>query len=186
MIINKRYLYICAIAGYFLLAAHAHAEYVLPYPSFMPGNKIYRLTRLTDAAKGYWYFGNIAQTKYHLALADKYLVEAKTLFEYKQYLLATDAIKRSDGQVDDIFLYIQRAASEGKDVRLLASTIFDAMSVHTKVITAMQSQLPEEFIWRPEKSSETELPIRSILLLAISTREKLQQDLKRFIVVSNP
>jgi len=85
-------LYLSLVIGHWSLI---HAEYVLPYPSYMPGNKIYRVSRVVDKIKKYWYFGNIAQIKYHLALADKYLVEAKTLMEYDQLQMPDKDIKKS-------------------------------------------------------------------------------------------
>lgn len=98
----------------FLTVPSVRADYVLPYPSVMPGNKLYRITRIVDQLKKYWYFGNIAQIKYHLGLSDKYLVEAKTLFEYKQYLLATDALKRSSDQFSQIHQYVIKAEAGGR------------------------------------------------------------------------
>src|SRR5450759_5012191 len=73
-----------------------YADYVLPYPSYMPGSSLYKVSRVVDLLKFYWSWGNIAQIKYHLALSDKYLIEAKTLMEYKQFLLGTDDLRRYD------------------------------------------------------------------------------------------
>jgi len=83
------------------VSPQVRAEYVLPYPSAMPGNKLYRIMRIIDELKKPLYFGSITRYKYHLSLADKYLVEAKTLFEYKQYLLAVDALERSDREFQE-------------------------------------------------------------------------------------
>src|SRR5260221_10615939 len=94
------------------------AEYVLPYPSFMPGNKIYRVTRVIDKLKKYWYWGNISQIKYHLGLADKYLVEAKTLMEYNQFLLAADALRRSDDEFAQLPTYIVGARHDVVDITM--------------------------------------------------------------------
>src|SRR3989344_2434627 len=83
----------------FVLVSRVEAAYVLPYPSYMPGNKLYTFSRFFDEVGRIWNFGSIASTKYALHLSDKYLVEAKTLFEYQQYLLALDALQRSDRQL---------------------------------------------------------------------------------------
>ena len=133
-----------------------HAEYVLPYPSYMPGNKLYNLTRMIDKIENYWYFGPIAQTKYHLKLSDKYLVEAKTLFEYEQYLLAVDALSRSDSQFS--------ALSASKIVR-------EAAQKHREVLEALLSAVPSEFIWAPEKTAPTTLDIKGLLLRALTLRK---------------
>ena len=163
---------------YFLLTIPAHAGYVLPYPSYMPGNKLYNISRVIDSLKAYWYWGNIAKVKYHLGLANKYLVESKTLFEYKQYLLATDALARSDTHVDNVLPYLKGAAVQGKDVKVLETTVGDAMLVHISVIETMKSQLPEKFIWRPEKASEIILPISSMLQHALTIRQNLRDEAK--------
>ena len=161
------------IAYCFLLIVPVHAGYVLPYPSYMPGNKLYPIARIIDKINNYWYFGIIAQSKYHLGLSDKYLVESKVLFEYKQYLLAVDALRRSDEQVEEIPLYLQSAADQKKDVKILRETIADAMLVHVSIIEAMRLLLPEEFIWRPEKASETTLPISPMLQHALVVRRSV-------------
>ena len=106
------------------------ADYVLPYPSYMPGNKLYKVGRVIDTHKRFWYFGSIAQTKYHLGLSDKYLVEAKTLFEYKQYMLGADALIRSNNEFNEIPHYIAKAKESGIDVTLLKATILYAAKKH--------------------------------------------------------
>ena len=76
--------------------AFAKSDYVLPYPSLMPGSKLYILQEIKNTVLQYWYFGNFGQFTYALKQSDKFLVEAKTLFEYDQYLLADEALKKSD------------------------------------------------------------------------------------------
>src|SRR5450759_4493421 len=90
-----------------------YADYVLPYPSYMPGSSLYKVSRVVDRLKFYWSWGNIAQIKYHLALSDKYLVEASTLMEYKQYLLGVDALRRSDAEFTKLPVYVAGAKKEG-------------------------------------------------------------------------
>ncbi len=156
-----------------LFVPPVRADYVLPYPSYMPGNKLYRVSRVLDSLKRYWYFGSIASFRYHLGLADKYLVEAKTLFEYKQYALAVDALKRSDVHVTLLPTYHKRAVQEGKDVSLLTVKLQDAMAVHGEVINRLIIELPEEFHWTPEKEEPTLLPIRKILAESIAIRQTI-------------
>jgi len=143
------------LIAYCLFAFPVHAEYVLPYPSFMPGNKLYNITRAIDKIENYWYFGTIAQTKYHLKLSDKYLVEAKTLFEYKQYLLATDALARSDLEF--------KALPKSKIVARAAQK-------HRQVLESLLLTVPPEFVWTPEKSSAIPLDLYGILSHSITLR----------------
>lgn len=151
-------------------AASVHAEYVLPYPGYMPGNKLYTISRLIDRVRQLFFFGNISAYKYHLGLSDKYLMEAKTLFEYKQYLLASDALLRSDSEFARVPVYLKRAASEGKDVRAFAFMLREAAVRHMQVLTGLQSVLPEAFEWKPEKSNATDLPIKEMLRQSIRVR----------------
>lgn len=169
----KKILTILCITYFISQLSVVRADYVLPYPSYMPGNTLYRISRITDRLKSYWYWGNIAQIKYHLGLSDKYLVEAKTLFEYKQYLLAADALSRSDKELTNIPGLLQRGAKEGKDMTQLGETVREAMSVHMTVINTLKNQLPKEFIWRPEKASETTIRIDEILTSSYEIRRGL-------------
>ncbi len=143
------------VMGFFflLITIPVRAEYVLPYPSFMPGNKLYRLTRIIDKLKNYWYFGEIAQAKYHRGLSDKYLVEAKTLFEYKQYLLGGDALRRSD----------EEFAKTPKNP--------EAAQKHIEILTGLLSIVPDSFTWTPEKAGSTELPLKDLLEASIRLRQ---------------
>jgi len=140
----------------------------------MPGNKIYRISRIVDQLKKYWYFGNIAQVKYHLGLSDKYLVEAKTLFEYKQYLLAVDALARSSDQFSQIHQYVTKAETQGKDMQFFKKMIADASAVHRNVLEQLLLVTPQEFEWSPEKMNSERLFIKSNLLNAMSVVRNMQ------------
>lgn len=137
---------------FFALRVAVYADYVLPYPSYMPGHKLYRISRMIDELKNYWYWGSIAQTKYHQGLSDKYLVEAKTLFEYKQYPLALDALKRSD----------QHFSKE----------ISQAYEVHIWVLTKLKAELPITFVWQDEYRKPISLAIAEALKRSIEIRNE--------------
>src|SRR3989338_9822486 len=100
----------------FPFKVYAESSYVLPYPSYMPGSVYYKTHLVLEKLERYWYFGNFSQFVYNLKLSDKYLVEAKTLFEYKQYLFAYDALKKSDVYFDKAFLFLNKAKEEGKNI----------------------------------------------------------------------
>jgi hypothetical protein len=154
------------------------AEYMLPYPSFMPGNKIYKISRIVDSLNKYWYFGNIAQIKYHLNLSDKYLVEAKTLMEYKQYLLATDALIRSDNECKQVPLYVKHAELEKIDTSNLKTMIVGSMDKHEEVLTNLISITPIQFVWSPEKSQATTLLIHDNLEKSRTIRKQIRSDVQ--------
>ncbi len=155
---------------YLLPVGSVFADYVLPYPSYMPGNKMYTVSRMIDKIKKYWYWGSIGGMKYHLSLSDKYLVEAKTLFEYKQYLLAADALLRSNKEFQEVPRFLVQAKDEGKDTSVLEQTVKDAGNVHISVLEVLKAQLPAEFTWTPEKTAPTILPISTLIDTSIKIR----------------
>ena len=161
------------------ILSSVRAEYVLPYPSFMPGNKIYTIARIIDSIKRYWYFGNISKVKYHLGLSDKYLVEAKTLFEYKQYLLGVDALKRTTKQFQTLPLYVKQAKLEHKDMNAFILTISEAAVIHRSVLNEMKISSPESFQWVPEKASSSDLLLHNELDNAIGTVQAVVNEIEQ-------
>lgn len=163
----------------FIMHTPVHASYVLPYPSFMPGNKAYKISRLLDTISAYWYRGNIAQVKYHLGLSDKYLVESKTLFEYKQYLLGMDALERSTKEFQTVPIYIKNGIAEGKDMKGFQNTITNAAIEHIRVLDEMKKGSPEEFRWTPEKASPSDLSLHNTIDKAVQTIQTVVEDIQK-------
>lgn len=159
---------------FFLFSEPISAAYSLPYPSYMPGNKLYAVSRLLDAAKGWWSWGTIATLKYNESLGDKYIVEAKTLFEYKQYLLAVDALKRSDARVAVLPALLQKAKDEKKDIAVLEEVIHEELSAHIDALDDLKGRLPSTFVWQPEKSAPTNLPLGQLLDSSKAERVSIQ------------
>ncbi len=153
----------------------ASASYVLPYPSYMPGNKLYRISRAVDDIKKYWYFGSIAKTKYYLSLSDKYLVEAKTLFEYKQYVLALDALDRSNNYAHRLSLLIVLSKQKHNDISSMIPIIQEYIIVHESILHTLRNQLPAEMLWQPEKQSPVLLPLHKSIDAAIEERKNINQ-----------
>lgn len=150
----------------------AQSNYVLPYPSYMPGSPLYKLHRGWEIISKYWYFGNFSQFVYNLKLSDKYLVEAKTLFEYKQYLFAYGALKKSDEYFDKAFLFLDKARGEGKNTEKKEVLFREAAQKHIEVIQKIKQSVPETFMWKPEKEKETLLSIWEKLDKAIENRKR--------------
>jgi hypothetical protein len=170
----KKALFILAlIMNYLVVPRSVFAEYVMPYPSYMPGNSIYKVSRVMDLLKYYWSWGSIAQIKYHLALSDKYLIEAKTLMEYKQYLLGADALLRSDKEFMQLSANVAGAKKEGADVSALKGLIIAAADKHDELLTALLSVTPDQFTWNPEKSASTELPLGGMIKTSVGVRQKV-------------
>lgn len=142
-------------------------EYVLPYPSFMPGNPLYRFSEFFDTTKSIWSFGSVTKFKYHLALADKKLVEGKTLFEYKQYLLASEAILVYNYQLASANHFLYEAKNEGKNISEKKRLFQDAIDIHHIILVKLKEDNPKDFFWQPEKGSSQIIKIESILNKAI-------------------
>jgi hypothetical protein len=144
-------------------ASLVHAEYVLPYPSYMPGNTLYKISTFLDTLKKYWYFGNIAQLTYHMNMADKKLVEAKTLFEYKQYALALSALGNSKNHVELLPTLLIRGKRAGIDMKKLTAAVCGEMGEHQKVIQTLKESLPITYTWQEEKKDAIKLSIQDEL-----------------------
>lgn len=157
----------------FSMPPTVRADYVLPYPGFMPGNKLYKVSRFLDKAKEPLYFGSLSAYKYHLGLADKYLVEAKVLFEYKQYLLAVDALARSDKEFTMLPRYLVQAGKQRKDVSLFEQQLSEAALMHKQILEELLVQLPDTFTWTPEKSAATLLPLKDLLQSSVTIRSNV-------------
>lgn len=148
------------------------AAYVLPYPSYMPGNKLYRVSRVIDEAKKYWYWGNLASYRYELEQSDKALVEAKILFEYNQYLLALDALERSNIALPRVSVSLRQARDEGKNIEKYKQEFMAALEEHKRLIVKIKKDVPEEFTWTPEKKAPQVLGLHA----ALSEAERIRSD----------
>src|SRR3990167_1877174 len=108
-------LLVIVLLSLFSQITFASSSYVLPYPQAMPGSKFYVLDKIQETLLKYYSFGNLSKITYHRSFSDKYLVEAKTLFEYNQYLLAASALKESNEHFQKLETYVARAEKEGKN-----------------------------------------------------------------------
>lgn len=154
---NYVWVFVILIVLLYSRPVFADSSYVLPYPSFMPGSKFYLLQQAKDAVLRYWRFGSFGQFKYNLGLADKYLVEAKTLFEYKQYLLAYQALKNSNGYFFSAYQFLGKAKLEGKNITEKEQIFKDAALKHKEVLEQVKTYVPNAFEWKPEKDKPTRL-----------------------------
>ena len=120
----------------------------------------------------YWYFGNFGQFNYNLKEADKYLVEAKTLFEYNQYLLGYGALKKSDVYFEQTLPFLLKARGERKNISDYREILRQAAEKHQEVLIKMSEEVPEVFTWSPEKSLPTKLNLKDSINKSIEIREK--------------
>jgi len=151
----------------------AESQYVLPYPAAMPGSVWYKIDLLKEKAYQFLYFGDFSQFAYNLAEADKYLVEAKTLFEYKQYLLGYQALLKSDSFFKKIKPNLVAAQKHGKNISEKESILKNAAQKHIETLTGIKNSVPESFLWTPEKDSPTELNLDKAIINSIKIRQSV-------------
>ncbi|OGH16060.1 MAG: hypothetical protein A3C30_00610 [Candidatus Levybacteria bacterium RIFCSPHIGHO2_02_FULL_40_18] len=150
----------------------AESSYVLPYPSAMPGSIIYKLNLIQEELLRFWYFGDFGQFKYNLSQSDKYLVEAKTLFDYKQYLLAFQDLQKSDKYLKKIEPAILSAKKNGKNTTDKKKLLKEAAEKHIEELLKLKQNLPQTFKWRPEKQQGRTLNLSEAFENSIRVRQE--------------
>lgn len=150
---------------------HAESSYVLPYPSSMPGSLNYKPHLIYENLSKYWYFGNFGQFEYSLKMADKYLVEAKTLFDYKQYLLGVESLEKSNYYFKNSLPSLRNAEREGKSISQKRSVLKEAALKHMEYLEKMDLNTPDIFIWELEKSSPTTLLLKKAFMDSVNMRK---------------
>lgn len=165
-----RFLLIFALFLLLSQISFAQSNYVLPYPSRMPDGLSYKLHVIFEGISKYWYFGDFGQFNYNLKTADKYLVEAKTLFEYKQYLLGYKALQKSDSYFVKILPVIVNAKKHGKNIVGKKMILEEASEKHIETLKKIKNNIPSVFLWQPEKSLPTTLNLEKIINQSIQLR----------------
>ncbi len=151
----------------------AESSYVLPYPSSMPGSIFYKLDLVKETLMKYWYFGDFGQFNYDFKESDKYLVEAKVLFDYKQYLLAVKALRKSDGYFKKIKPNLDSALHDGKNVKDKEEILKEAAEKHIEELNKIKNSTPINFYWQSEKSEGTKLNLSGEILNSIKIRQEI-------------
>lgn len=129
----------------------------------MPGGISYKLHVLFEQFQKYWYFGDFGSFSYNLKESDKYLVEAKTLFEYKQYLLGARALKKSGEYFRNIRPALVEAQKNGKNIQDKQDILEQASQKHIETLMKMKAELPSKETWNPEHGEPTFIPIQQLL-----------------------
>lgn len=154
----------------FSFHAFAQSEYVLPYPSVMPGSKLYTVHKLWEKVLQYWYFGDFGQFTYNLHRSDKYLVEAKTLFEYKQYLFGYTALQKSNEYFAILPNTLNSAKRSKKDISQKKQILESAAKKHREILLEVGKKVPKSIIWQPEKLQPTILNLQVLIDTSIRLR----------------
>jgi hypothetical protein len=170
---RRELLLFCLVSFLLPTRVYADSSYVLPYPGVMPGSVWYKMHQVQERLEAYWYYGSFGQLSYHIQQADKYLVEAKTLFEYKQYLLGAQALERSNTYFVKIPSFLIQAQREGKVISDKKIILENASLKHREVLAKMKQDIPRRVDWSPEKESTTELDLHHMIDTSISIRKNI-------------
>lgn len=150
--------------------AFADSSYVLPYPSFMPGSKFYTVSIIKERIDEFLNFGSFSRFTHNLSTSDKYLIEAKVLFEYRQFLLASKSLKKSNIYFAHAKENLKSAKQEGKNISSKQKLLVQAGEKHIEVMEKILEDTPEEFVWSPEKERSEKIQIHSNLKQSIDVR----------------
>jgi len=161
---------------FFQQPSFAESDYILPYPSLMPGHRFYKILEIIDWIRGAWSFGSFAQFTNRLSLADRKLVEAKTLFEYKQYLLATDAISFYKRHLCKAADALKRAKREGKNITEKKKLFVAATLTHKQVLERTKEEHPPEVVWKPERGEHKIIAIGQVIERAIMKGKECKEE----------
>jgi hypothetical protein len=148
----------------------AESSYVLPYPSNMPGSVFYKLDLLHEIVSKFWHFGDFGQFEYNLKLSDKYLVEAKTLFDYRQYFLGNKALLKSNFYFSNSGPNLLRAKKNGKDISEKKEILRSASDKHIEELSKIKKSVPKSFVWHAEKLDPVNLSLENELINSIKIR----------------
>lgn len=168
----KIFIFVLLLFFLFTFPSFALSNYVLPYPSSMPGSTIYKIHLAYEKIMKYWNFGNYGQFFYNLKQSDKYLVQSKTLFEYNQYLLAYDALSKSDQYFINTHPFLINAIKEGKNISENREILIQAAQKHIETLLKLKKDVPQNFTWVPEKDKPTNLKIWDAVDKSIEIRKK--------------
>lgn len=147
-------------------------SYVLPYPPAMPGSTSYKIHLVWEKLLQYWYYGDFGQFAYNLKQSDTYLVEAKTLFEYNQYLLGYAALQKSNAFFANTLPHLLEAKKHGKDIAESQAMLANAAAKHIEVLQKMKDQTPATIVWNPEKAASSTLQMHQLFEQSVSERQK--------------
>jgi hypothetical protein len=139
------------------------SDYVLPYPSYMPGHTLYKARQLLETVQEYWYFGDMAKVKYHLKMSDKYLVEAKILFEYDQIKLGVKSLAKTNEHFIKAVLYERDVIFDKKDTGGQKQVLQNAGKEHLEILKSLETTLPEKVTWHEEKKEPEEIALSFLL-----------------------
>lgn len=163
-----------SIFAFFIFSgvSFADSDYVLPYPSAMPGSKMYFLHKIEERISKYWYFGDYGSFTYNRQLSDKYLVEAKTLFEYKQYVLALQSLSTTNNYFRQMQSSLKNTPPKKYGKKEKVDLMKHAAEKHLEILRILGLNLPKDFLWQEEKENARLLNIAIELNHAASIRKE--------------
>ena len=107
-------------------------------------------------------------------MSDKHLVEAKTLFEYKQYALGVRALEKSNSEVVQISPLLSRLIEEKKSNPEIIENVDEEMRSHVGVLARMFSETPDSIEWTEERQAPRVINLNDFHTIAIQLRQELR------------
>lgn len=139
----------------------------------MPGHLLYKVRLVQEYFEKFWYFGDFGQLSFNQRMSDRYLVEAKTLFEYKQYLLATKALDKSNDYFRKIPGNLLQAKKNNKIIVDKKERVFNEREKHIEVLEELRDDLPPQFVWQDEYKDAQNLELEELINKSIVIRKKI-------------
>lgn len=142
----KKLLILVCFLGLLFVRLHSvlavEDNYVLPYPSFMPGNKLYVIKEAWDKLRGILALGSFSRFSYELGQADRKLVEAKILYEYGQIALGNKALEKYQAHIMVLPKLLEAANKEGKNITEKEKLLKRARIKHQQVLWELSKISP--------------------------------------------
>jgi hypothetical protein len=115
----------------------------------------------------------VSQLKVHRSLSDKYFVESKILFEYKQYSLAVNALVRSNIELERLPRIFEAVIKEKKEIHRIFTETKEDMTVQIQLLQQMKEIFPIQYSWEPENQQASVLKIGEEIDNAIFIRQSV-------------
>lgn len=160
------------ISCIFITKIQAYSDYVLPYPSSMPGSFAYKLENFKERVSKYYYYGDIGRYRYNTFYSDKYLVEAITLFNYKQYFLGYESLQKSNEYFKNISLSLNSANKHDKHTSNFINSYKSESDKHIEELEKLKLIVPFNYNWQAENEKANLLKLHALIDRSIAIRKE--------------
>lgn len=100
--------------------------------------------QLKERFNGFFKFGNVAQSGYHIELSEKRLVEAAKLLEDEKYSHAKKSLALNKSNRDQALSLKKKAQEEKANVSELTLKLVKSLENQQKALVFLETQFPED------------------------------------------